>query len=236
MKPRIEMPACEICRVKNNSLFIGLDDKEFEELSFNKGFNFYKKGQIIFHEGSRPIGLYCINSGKIKVYKLGDEGKEQIVRLAKEGDILGYRALIEGDVYAASSEALEDAYICFIPKSTFFEFVQSNRNLSLKVMQLLSHDLKNSEERMTKLAQKPVRERVAEALLILKHTYGLEADESTLNISLTRDDLANIVGTASASLIRLLSEFNKDNIIELQGKKIKIINMQKLTHLANLYD
>lgn len=236
MRKKIEHPECQYCRVRYKSVFTELGQVDMQQLNVNKGCNFYKKDQIIFTEGTFPHGLYCVNGGKIKVAKTGEGGREQIVRLAKEGDILGYRALLSGDKYACSATVIEDSTVCFIPKEVFFELIEKNASLSLQVLKLLSHDLKKAENKITDLAQKPVRERLAEALLFLKETYGFEKDMATINVSFTREEIANIVGTATETAIRLLSEFKQDRIIELKGKRIKILDHQKLLQTANIFD
>jgi CRP-like cAMP-binding protein len=180
--------------------------------------------------------LFCINNGKIKVSRNGDDGREAILRLAKPGDILGYKALLTNEKYTASAVALDDCNVCFIPKELFLKVLKSDSSLSIELMRLLSTELGKVETKMTHLAQKPVRERLAETLLFIKETYGFEDDEQTINATLSREEIANIVGTATESAIRLLSEFKKDNIIELDGKKIKIINLEKLIRTANLQD
>lgn len=205
-------------------------------MDYKKNCTSYKKGQQIFHENTYPFGLYCISSGKIKIARTGDEGKEQIIRLAKAGDILGYRALLSGDKYSCYAEAIEDSALCFIPKDEFLNLVNKNANVSIGLMKLLSEDLKVAQQKITDLAQKPVRERLAEALLVLKETYGFEGDDATLNVVLSREELANIIGTATETTIRLISEFKNDGIIELNGKKIKIIQIGKLTKIANIHD
>lgn len=229
-------PNCERCESRMKSVFCNLPLADLSILNDNKGCSSYKKGQSIFSEGALPLGLFCVNAGKIKVSQIGEEGREQIVRLAKAGDILGYRALIGGGRYSSSATALDDSSICFIPKSVFFSILDNNNSLSLQIMKLLSHDLDQAEHKITNLAQKPVRERVAEALLFLKEVYGFEADGQTLNVTLTREEIANIVGTATETLIRFLSEFKGDNLIELNSKKIKLTNVNGLVKTANIYD
>jgi CRP-like cAMP-binding protein len=236
MKIKIETPSCETCAARLSNVFCTLTDDQAHDMSIDKSSSHYRKGQLIFFEGNRPSGLYCIRKGKIKVYQIGSGNREQIIRLAKEGDILGYRSLISGEVYNASAEAIEDSEICFINRKSFFDLLQENSDLSTKVMQLLSHDLKSAESRMTGLAQKPVRERLAETLLTLKEFYGHEQDNATINATLTREDIANIVGTATETAIRLLSDFKNEKIIELVGKKIKILNHEKLVKIANVYN
>jgi CRP/FNR family transcriptional regulator, polysaccharide utilization system transcription regulator len=230
----LEQPDCAQCSSLNKSVFCDLHGGDLEQLNADKGCVYYKKGQIIFNAGAYPHGLFCVKEGKIKVFQIGDEGKEQIVRLVKSGDIMGYRALLSGDKYSASAEVLEDARICHIPRSTFLGLLQQNGNLSMQLMKLLSNDLGVAEHRITELAQKPVRERVAEALLYMKETYGYESDGATIGVVLSREDIANIVGTATETVIRLLSEFKTDGVIRLDGKKIAILNQKQLVRLANV--
>jgi CRP/FNR family transcriptional regulator len=236
MNVRQEKTDCNDCTSRSKSVFCDLKQDELDILSHEKGCTFYKKGQVVFNPGAYPHGIYCVKEGKIKIFRLGDEGKEQIVRLAKGGDILGYRALLSGDRYSSGAEVLEDSKICFIPQKAFLNLIEGNGVLSMQLMKLLSQDLKNAEHKMIDLAQKPVRERVAEALLYLKSTYGLEEDGVTLSVSMSREDIANIVGTATETAIRLLSEFKNDQMIALHGKKISILNHEQLVKAANVYD
>ena len=235
-KVKLDIPACENCPSRSYSIFCNLKPEELKELSANKGCNQYSKGQFVFFEGSRPTGLYCIFSGKIKVYKIKGDGKAQIVRLAKKGDILGYRSLLSGELYTSFATVLEEAQICYIPKSIFHYLIQSNSDFSLKVMDLFAKELWKAEEKLTSLALKPVRERLAEALLMLKEFYGVKKDKATLDVELTREELAGIVGTATETVVRLLSEFKSEQLVALDKKSIKILNQGKLFHIANLYD
>ncbi|MCB0700656.1 MAG: Crp/Fnr family transcriptional regulator [Chitinophagaceae bacterium] len=196
----------------------------------------FKKGQVIFNEGGHPLGLFCINDGKVKLEHSGIDGKEQIVRMAKGGDVLGYRALLSSERYNATAVALDDTDVCFIPKEPFFDVLKTNPRLSLDIIKMLSTELRKAEDTITDLAQKPVRERMAEALLFLKETYGYEEDGATINVVLSREDIANLVGTATETAIRLLSEFKKDGMVESVGKKLKITDSEKLIKTANIYN
>lgn len=216
-----------ICNPKNDSI----DDINKEKICTP-----YKKGEYIFKEGTMPHGVFCVNKGKIKLSKQGIDGKEQIIRLIKAGDPLGYRSLLSGDRYSASAIAIEDSGVCFIPKELFLGILNKDSSLTMEMLKLLSDDLRKAEIQITHLAQKPVRERVAESLLFIKETYGFESDGKTINASFSREDIANIVGTATETTIRLLSEFNKDNIIQLNGKKILILDFPKLLKTANIED
>lgn len=236
MKPAFEIPHCETCDARLQSIFKELSDKDLEKLSLHKGCNFHKPGQILFQEGGYPAGLYCVNKGKIKLFKTGRGGKEQIIRLAKEGDVVGYRSLISGEPYSASAQVLDDATICFIPKSTFLNLLKDSSSFNARVMELLCRNLATAEQQELSLAQRSVKERLAETLLMLKEFYGLDYDGVTLSGSLTREDLANMVGTATETVIRILSEFSSKGIVGLDRKKIKILNPSALLRITHIID
>lgn len=236
MQRKFQPPSCETCKSRIESVFCHLEEEDLSNLSVQKHCNYYQKGETIFNEGNHPNGLYCINNGRIKIYQSGYDGKEQIIRLAKEGDIMGYRALISGETYSASATAIEDSKVCLVPKNLFFELLSGSSDLTSKVMKLLALELKEAENKITEMAQKPVIERLAETLLMLKEYYGYEKGETSLNITITREEIANIVGTATETAIRLLSDLKKQGIVELDGKKIKILKSEALVKLANLYD
>lgn len=227
---------CETCGSRHKSIFCHLEMDELAAFSENKSCVSFKKGQPIFHEGSKPLGIFCVNEGKVKVTYSGHDGKEQIVRMAKGGDVLGYRSLLSSERYNASATAIDDTNICFVPRETFFDVLKRNPGLSMEIIKLLSMELKKAEQTITDFAQRPVRERMAEGLLFLKETYGFEEDGATLDVILSREDIANLVGTATETAIRLLSELKHDKIVEFVGKKIKILDIEKLVKAANLYD
>ena len=227
---------CLHCTARIHSVINVLDDEKLADLSIHKSCANYKKGQYVFTENGIPLGLFCVNKGKIKLSVVGMDGKDQILRLAKEGDILGYRALISGERYHCSAIALEDSTICVIDKNYFHQSIQSNYKLLFEIVKKISSDLKTAEDQIVSLSQKNIRERMAEALLFLKATYGFTEDGKTLHVTLSREEIADYIGTSTESTIRILAEFSHDKIIELAGKKIKIINLQKLIKNANLND
>lgn len=227
---------CRYCSKYLSDIFSAATAEHADEIANAKQCNLYKKGQIIFQEGANPYGIYCINTGKVKLSHSGDEGRDQIIRLVKPGDLIGYKALISNEPYTATATVLEDSAVCFIPRDIFLQVLQKDTALSLKMMQILTSELRRAETKITHLAQKPVRERLAETLLTLKETYGLEEDEQTINVTLSREEIANLVGTATESAIRLLSEFKKEKVIDLPGKKIRILRLQQLIKMANLQD
>ncbi len=236
MPQRRYAPECETCGTRLKSIFKYLAFEDLQRLSRLRGCRFYRKGETIFFEGDFPLGIFCMHKGKAKIYKLGNNGKEQIVRLVGDGDFFGFRSLISGSQYKASAEALEDSAVCFIPKEDFFNVLQRNMEFSLQLMKVLCQELETAERYMLDLAQKSVRERLATVLLLLKKKYGTNSDKQTLNIHLTREDLANIVGTATETVIRLLSEFKEQNIIALEGKKIKLLDVDELVRIGNVYE
>jgi CRP/FNR family transcriptional regulator, polysaccharide utilization system transcription regulator len=236
MAKRYNIATCESCRARIDSVFCNLSENELTNLSIQKHCNYYSKGDTVFSEGNFPSGLFCINNGKVKLYQSGFDGKEQIIRLAKDSDILGYRALISGEVYSATATAIEDSKICFVPKSVFFELLKQSSDLTSNIMKLLAGELKDAQKKITNFAQKPVLERLAETLIMLKEYYGFEEDDSSLNITITREEISNIVGTATETVIRLMSDLKKEGIIEIEGKKIKILKSKALIKIANLYD
>ena len=229
-----ENPNCATCPSRYTSVFCDIGVEKLRNINQTKGYSVYRKGQLIFHEGSRPSGLFVVHTGKVKIFKIGEEGREQIIRFAKTGDIIGYRALLSEDLYMASATTLEESGICFIPRTLIHDLIDKEPSFPLQIMKLLSGDLRRAEEKLTDFAQKPVRERLAEALLSLRDTYGYEENSNTLNILMTREEVANIIGTATETVIRLLSELKHEGIIELNGRRITIANEKKLTALANL--
>lgn len=227
---------CQFCETRLKSVFCDLNKEEVQELGEHKACTTYKKGQDIFKQDSYPHGIYVINTGKVKLFQLAENGREQIVRLAKQGDILGYRSLLGGEKYTSTAEAIVETSVCFIPKNLFFKFVDTNSAITLQIMKQLSSDLKNAEHKITDLAQKPVKERMAEAILFMKEVYGFEKDNATLNVVLTREEIANIAGTATETAIRILADLKNDGVLEFTGKKIKISKMKSLIHVANILE
>lgn len=230
-----EVTSCDKCESAHNSIFCVLNKLELANLSETKSHISYKKGQTVFYEGNHPHGLYCIYSGKVKIHKLGHDGKDQILRLAKKGNIIGYRALLSDDYYNASATAIEDSVICFFPKKDYQTQIISNPNLSMQIIKLLSSDLKLAEQKAMNMVQKQVRERIAETLLMLKEFFGQDED-AIINTVLTRESIGNIAGTTTETAIRTLSDFQKNRTIDLIGKKIKILNNKELIKIANLND
>jgi len=233
MRNVINRPTEEETDLSGFQLFKKLTEEEFNRLNYDKTCSVYKKGTVLYREGSRLTGFYCVTKGIIKVYKTGIDGKEQIIRFAKKGEIIAYRSLLSQELACTTAKVIEEAVLCHIPYKTLLFLIQSNWQFSHHMLQIVCRELREANDYITDIAQKTVRERLAEVLLLLKESFDLD-NQNTLQISLTREELANIVGTATESVIRLLSEFKQDNLIELQGRKIKLLNIPGLQRVANL--
>lgn len=230
-----EADKCQSCPSKGKGIFCELENNDLDDLSQHKVTNTYKKGQTLFVQGNHPFGLYCINSGNIKVTKTGADGKETIVRVAQGGDVLGHRSLFTNDFYTATATALEDTKVCFIDKKYILKLIEDKPSVSLHVINKLSRDMGAAENKLTSLHQKNVRERLAELLLLLEQTHGEDVEEGRkLNIKLTREEMATMIGTANETLIRFISEFKDEGLIEQKGKTIILTNKEKLADWANL--
>jgi CRP-like cAMP-binding protein len=231
----VTIPMCEKCALESSSIFKYLSQDEITTINFEKDYREYRRGEILYHEGNRISGFYCVNSGIIKVFKTGLDGKEQIIRFAKRGEIIAYRSVLRNELACTSAKVIEDCRVCFIPSDILISFIKTNPNFALELLKLACHELGEANSFITDIAQKTVRERLAEILLLLVHDFGLD-NQQYLKISLTREELANIVGTATESVIRLLSEFKSDKLVELTGRRIKIINTRGLEKISNLFN
>jgi CRP-like cAMP-binding protein len=221
--------------MENGALFKNLTREEADIINFEKEFRQFRRGDILYKEGSRISGFYCIHSGIIKVFKTGLDGKEQIIRFAKPGEIIAYRSVLSNEVACTSAKVIDDCQVCFIPSEILISLVKSNPTYALEILKLACHELGEANSFITDIAQKTVRERLAEILLLLLNDFCID-EQNYLKISLTREELANIVGTATESVIRLLSEFKTDKLVELNGRKIKILNQKGLEKISNVFN
>lgn len=231
---KFKVPDCKNCLNRKNSIFSLCCEDELDELDVSKTGHLYPKGHVLFQERSKPFGLYCLHKGKVKISKRNDQGKEQIIRLAKPGDPIGYRSLIANSPYSASATVLEESIICFIPNDYFQKLLKKNHLVESNLLLLLSNALGEAEEKMAGLALKPVKERLAETLLLLNRIYNPANEDKWFSIS--REDLGSMAGTAKETAIRILSEFKDENIIKSQGSKIRIVDYQKLFKISHLSD
>lgn len=193
----------------------------------------FKKGDVLFDDGEFPKGVYFIQEGTVKLSKSGAYGKDQILRFIKEGDLVGYRSLLSGEDFQAKAEAMTDVEAIVIPSEIFLMILEKDSQASYALLQKISYELGESSNTITFLAQKTVRERLAEILLLLETKLG-KTPEGFIKITLTREEIANLIGTATESAIRLISEFKSDSLIEVEGRNIKILNHEKLKKLAHV--
>lgn len=226
---------CSTCPSKLKGVFCELDQNKLDEISTHKVSNVYKKGQSLFVEGNHPYGLFCISSGNVKVTQTGSDGKESIVRIATGGDVLGHRSLFSDQNYEATATAMEDTKVCFLDKGFILNSVKENPSVSMQIISKLSRDMGVAEKRISSMHQKTVRERLAELLLLLKKSHGQEnAEGYRINLKLTREEMAMMLGTASETLIRTISDFKELGYIREQSKYITIVNSKELLKEAHL--
>ena len=195
----------------------------------------YKKKELIYTEGNNPNYLYLLQKGKIKTFRAHEYGKELIISLLKDGDFFGYTVLIDETAYNESAEALEDSSVVMIPKEDFYALLNNNHGVMKQFVKLLSNEIQEKEEQLLKMAYSSVKKRVAEALIKLQKQYQQHSKEASFNISISREDLANIVGTATESLIRTLSDFKHEGLIEIKGSNITIVDINKFEAYIKKY-
>ena len=201
---------------------------EFKNLSGNSKTIKYKKGDAIYYEGNHPTGLYFLISGMVKTFRLNYDGKEFIIGLFNEGDYFGYLSILENSAYTESAKALADSELYTIPKDNVLELIYKNRDVAFRFIKILSNNLIENENRLIQLAYDSVRGKTAQALLKLQSQLGKDKD---IKITISREDLASITGTAMESLVRALAEFKEDKLIEINGRDIVILNFDGLKRI-----
>ncbi|MDG2331592.1 MAG: Crp/Fnr family transcriptional regulator [Flavobacteriales bacterium] len=217
---------CENCMALGHSILEVLCSQNRTFLDNVKHCITYKSEANLLTQGSLVRGVFCVNSGKIKIYKSSESGKEQIIRFAKKGDLLGYRTLIAGHKLGVSATTIENTSVCFIEREDFYRMMKKEPQLKERLMEELSEDLLEMVDGLTNMAQRSARSRLCGALLVLMELYGDEP------INLSRENLANFVGTAQESVIRLLSELRMEGLIEIKGRKISILNQKSISKIA----
>ena len=203
---------------------------DLSSLSADRKVNNIKKKQVIYSEGDEPIRFFFLKSGKVKTYQTNRDGKEFITGLYKSGDFFGHISIIENSEYQESSEALEDCEIIGIPKHDFLELITRNQLVANQFIKMLANNIQEKENQLTQIAYNSIRKRTADALVMLSKKYKNDNQEN-FAIKISRDDLASVVGTATESLIRALSDFKSDKLIEINGSEIKILDERKLVNL-----
>ncbi|MEP3836999.1 MAG: Crp/Fnr family transcriptional regulator [Algibacter sp.] len=221
------MSKCEQCIIKQFNSLKSLTKDELVRISACKTSKIIKKGEVIFEEGDTLNGVYCVKDGVCKLSKLSENGKDQIVKMVVKGQLLGQRSLISDESSNLQAVALNDMEVCFIPKSEIIADLQKNPKFSFDVLQDMANDLKEADDIIVNMAQKSVKQRLAETLVYIYNSFGVNPD-GTLSVLLSREDYASIVGTATESAIRVLSQFKKEGLITTVGKFIKIEDLNGL--------
>ncbi|HEU5364616.1 MAG TPA: response regulator [Hanamia sp.] len=208
------------------------NEDALETLSESKVINHYKKKQRIYSEGNHPHSLYYLNSGKIRTYKINETGKELTISLYNAGDFFGYNALLENSVYKENAETLEESEIGTIGRQDFEILINNNKKVAQKFIKLLAHNVSEKEEQLINLAYNSLRKRVADAIITLSKKYKKEGNPDFM-IHISREDLAHIAGTTTESLIRTLSDFKSEKLIEAEAGYVKVLNEKKLLQMLN---
>jgi len=209
-------------------------DSSFEEIDKNKSVNRIRKKQPVFREGNESYNVYFINTGVIKVFKLGAFNKNQIVRFSVRGNMLGHRGFVPENIYPISAQAIEESLVCSFTKEYFFKLLKEIPELSINSVLVFAKELYHEEAKLRDMAIFNVREKVAKALLLLIEKFGLNANDEIMGLDLlSRQDIAEYVGLTSNQITKVLSEFKGDGLIDTSGKKIKILSKEKLENMVS---
>jgi CRP-like cAMP-binding protein len=222
-----EIHSCRNCPQRKASLFRNMHFQELDKINEGKCRVHFLSGEIIYKEGSKPVGLFCLQTGKVKISRLGVSGNEQIVGMKKSLDFIGLRALLEDQNYYTTATALEDSTLCIIDKDQFIDTVRGNSTLALRLLSTMAKTLREADLRMVNLLHKHVRGRLADALLQIYNTYGATPD-GILALELKRADLAALANMTTANAIRILSSFAREKIIEVDKRTIRILDWSTL--------
>jgi CRP-like cAMP-binding protein len=227
--------SCAFCPSRLRSFFACLNPDQLNALEKNRAVREFRRGERIYREGQEPGGLFCIHSGTVKIYKLAPDGQPFIVQLGTSGDLLGYTALLSGEPYTSTAEAVEDCRMCLLRKEYIYSLLSGDPLVCVKLVQLLSREVRRNEDRLVSLAQKRVRERLAEIILLLRRSHGVsEPGGDVIRLRLKREDLASIIGTTTESLVRELKALDRREVIRLERRSIRILDLPQLVEVANL--
>jgi len=221
------MSSCKQCIARQLNAMNTLTKEEMKQVTACKTARFYKKGDVIFNENEMLNGVYCVREGLCKLTKLSSNGKDHTIKLMGKGDLIGQRSIISNERTNLSAIALNDMELCYVPKEQIINAIKTNQEFSFDILQNLAQDLREAEDDLINMAQKTVRERLAATIIYVSKNFGVDK-EGYLKVHLSREDYASIVGTATESAIRILSQFKKEGLISTAGKKIKIEKLKIL--------
>lgn len=222
---------CENCIIRQLNVLKALSKEELKQISDSKITKSIKKGDAIFREGEKLNGVFCVRNGMSKLYKGGCDGKDQIVKIAAKGHILGQRSVITKERTNLSATALNDMEVCYIPKKELIHSLDNNLSFTKEILLKIADDLKFADNAIVCMAHKTVKQRIAETLRYLQANFGTD-NEGYISLILTRGDIAGIVGTAKEACIRTLTKFKKEGLISTDGKRIKILDDKALYRIT----
>jgi len=226
--------SCKMCSISNCLIQKACTEEWIEKVDQKKFQTLFKQGQNVIHESAPVLGVYFILKGKVKVISNGLTGKPQIVRFAHEGHILGHRG-IGNDVYPISAVAMEDSVVCFVDNTTLYEVFINNPKFTYDIMMFYSRELRKMEDRMKNIAQMNIREKIAEALLLLEENFGLNEDKE-IDVHFTREDVANAAGTTAEQVVRQFTDFEDEGLIAKRGRKIAILKPEHLKRIISAHN
>jgi CRP/FNR family transcriptional regulator, polysaccharide utilization system transcription regulator len=227
-------PYIEFCLDGPHSIFKSLSQRDKETIVQHHTHALYRKGELLIKEGEKPHGLICLASGKVKIFKEGVGGRDQILNMVRPQGLIGYRAVFLESPYCASAVAIEDSAACIIEKSCILKLIKRNPDLALKFIKIFAEELGFSNNRTVSLTQKHIRGRLAESLLVLRDTYGFETDGKTIGVCLSREEIANLSNMTTSNAIRTLSNLASEDIIAIEGRRIKILDSDRLEKISEL--
>jgi len=226
---KTEKVDCSQCKNKNRSIFCHLEKLDLENLSEHKIMNTFKRGQTLYYQGNPAFGVYCISSGKIKLTRSSDDGKEAILRIAGPGDLIAFQDMLHQSLHEVTATAIEDTQVCFIDRSYIQNLLREKNSCTSELLDQFARELSSMQDRINGLQSKNVRERVAYVLLDLAHRYGVDTQDGLrLGIHLSREEYASMLGIATETFIRELSLLKEEGIIDQEGKAIVILNQNAL--------
>jgi len=218
----------------SQAILAELPEEDIEQLLNNSNEEIYKKGELVFKEGTIPSGIFYIKSGKVKKYKVDNFHKEQIIYVANAGELIGYHAVLSSERYPDSASTLEESIVSFIPKEVFFRALEQSPTLSRVLLKTLSHEFAVLINNISIFAQRPARERIAITLIILREKFKNDvASDLPITINVSREDIASMAGTTRENAVRMLRQFKDEGIIETKGRKIWVLDIRKLAQASN---
>jgi CRP-like cAMP-binding protein len=224
--PKVE---CTNCANKYKSIFCKLEEAALTDISEHKVMNNFKRGQVLFHEGNPAFGAYCISNGKIKLTKLSENGKETLIHIAGPGDIVGFQHMLQAGSNDVTATALEESQVCFLDRQFLQKLVKEENSCAMELLGHVARDMTALQERMTGIQSRSVRERVEFLLIELGSRFGTDDSEGVrLNVQLSRDEMASMLGMATETLIREISMLKEEKFLKQDGKTIILLNKKNL--------